>query len=589
MSAQIPVNYVPHPGVFVTAACFGDRLYNESGAENCLSNLLGSQIRRYVIDVYWDSSNTVFRLCPVQIPNSSNNASQAVTSQGSITADEIRTASLGPRQIRSSFSTNVTSSQPTPTASSAPGTYSVISKDGSSELFQLGPYQCSNTLTLTSITSTFNDWLTRTSNTLDAKVITWILNLHAATPWEQAADISTNLNVGNLPTSSQSISSTLGKFDTMIYKPGDLLDDRQNLNKSWFRGQQQDELPITAYFNLITLSNGDIATDDGWPDEDYIQVSQGKRILIGFGSIDEDMSSYNFSMDSDKVFPSNYLTSDRSVSFDNNGSLSSGCFYDPNDFTVAQVNNSWAMATINQIAPPNLGDIADNLTTCGITQLLNVTIGGVTADNNAIPYQSYGNNAVYGWAYGQPENDSSVGTDEAKKFRCALMVSNDTYQGHWRVEYCSQAYRVACREGHSPYRWQISGYRVPYGSGDAACTGNTSFDVPRTGLENRYLWNTIIADSNSRHDPSLLDGIWINFNSLDYESCWVTTGANGSCPYYQDQSATHSRQILIPTIAALIVLLLTVLTILVKCSANARNSRIRRRGEGGWDYEGIPS
>lgn len=583
------MNYVPHPGVFVTAACFGDRLYNDSSAENCLSNLLTSQIRRYVIDIYWDSLNSVFRLCPVQIPTSEN-ASQVATSQGSITTGEtIQTAGLFPRQVRSSYYTNITRTEPTPTASSAPGTYSVVSTDGSSELLQLGPYQCSNTLTLTSITSVFNDWLTSTSNTLDAKVIMWILNLHSAAPWQQPTNSSSNHTSSTLPTSGQSISSSIQVFDDVIYKPGDLLSERQNLNKSWFRDQRDDELPITSYFNLITLSNGNLATDDGWPDEDYIQVSQGKRMLIGFGSIDEDMSGYDITMDADTIYPPDYLTSVRDVSFDNNGSLSSGCFYNPDDFTVAQVNNSWAIATINQIGPPNLGDAADNLTTCGISQLLNVTIDGITADNQAIPYQSYGNNAVFGWAYGQPQNDSSIGASEDSKFRCAVMVSNDTYQGHWRVDYCNQQYHVACREGRSPYRWRISDYKVPYESGDAACKGNTTFDVPRTGLENRYLWNAIIADANAKNDPNVLDGIWINFNSLDYQSCWVTTGANGTCPYYEDQSATHSRQILIPTIAALIVLLLTALTILVKCSANARNSRIRRRGEGGWDYEGIPS
>lgn len=578
------MNYVPHPGVFVTAACFGDRLYNDSGAENCLSNLLSSQIRRYVLDIYWDSVNSVFRLCPIQLPNSTNTPSAT-----SHTPRPIETAGVARRQVRSSFSANFTTSQPTPTASSAPGTYSVIAKDGQSTLFQVGPYQCSNTLTLSSITSVFSDWLTRTSNTLDAKLVTWILNLHVATPWEQADSVSKNLTLVNLPASDQSISSALSNLDSAIYKPGDLLSERQNLNQSWFKGQHKADLPLTSYFNLITLSDGNLATDDGWPDENYIQVSQGKRMLIGFGSIDEDMSSYNVTMDAERVYPSNYLTSAQEVSFDENGSLSSGCFYNSDDFTVAQINNSWAQATINQISPPNLGDAADNLTTCGISQLLNVTIDGITADNEAIPYQSYGNNAVFGWAYGQPQNDSSVGTSEDTKFRCALMVSTPAYQGHWKVTYCSQSYHVACREGNSPYRWSLSQYKVPYGSGDAACKGNTTFDVPRTGLENRYLWNAIKAYSNMKNDQNVLDGVWINFNSLAYQSCWVTTGVNGTCPYYTDQSATHSRQILIPTIAALIVLLLTVLTILVKCSANARNSRIRRRGEGGWDYEGIPS
>lgn len=573
----------------MTAACFGNHFYNDSSAENCLSNLLDSQIRRYVIDVYWDSLNSVFRLCPVQIPNSpNNNASQSATSQGSITADDsIQTASLPPRQVRSSYSANVTSIQPTTTISSNSANYSVISSDGTSQLVQLGPYQCSNTLTLSSVTSVFSDYLTRTSNTLDAKVLIWILNLHVAAPWDRPTDSSDNLTVSNLPAPDQSISSYLDNLDDIIYTPGRLLSDRRNLNSSWFRRASENDLPLVSYYNLTRLSNGDVTTDDGWPNEDYIQVAQGKRMLIGFGNIDSDMSGYNTTMDGSRIYPPNYLTAAQDVTFDSNGELSNGCFYNKNEFTVAQVNNSWAMATINQINPPDLGDAADNLTTCGMSQMLNVTIDGITADGDAEPYQSYGNNAVFGWAYGQPENDSSIDDIDGRKFRCALMISTDAWQGHWRVEFCNERYHVACREGRSPYRWTISDLKVPYDSGEAACKGNTTFDVPRTGLENRYLWNTIMAEAND--ESGSLDGVWINFNSLDVESCWVTTGVNGSCPYYLNQSATHSRQILIPTIAALIVLILSVLTVLVKCSTNARNSRIRRRGIGGWDYEGIPS
>lgn len=586
VSGQVPINFVPHPGVSVTAACFGDNIYNNSGAENCLSNLMFSQIRRYVIDVYWDTASSQFNLCPLQIPAQLNNNSQIATSEGSISVDNtVQAASLTARQVRTSYSINATSTQPSTATTSVPPSYSVISSDGSSQLIQLGPYQCSNTLTLASVTSVFADYLARTSNTLDARVLIWIINLHVAAPWDRPTEPD-NLTANQLPRSNETISSYLDNLDDVLYKPGRLLSDRRNLNTSWFRRETANSFPLLNYYNLIHLDNGDIATDDGWPNEDFVQVALGKRMLVGFGTIDDDISIYNTSADGDRVYPPNYITAAQSVTYEDSGELSSGCFYNPNEFTVDQVNNSWAVATIDQVSPPNLGNAADNLTTCGMTQLLNVTLEGITADVQAGPYQDFGNNAVFGWAYGQPQNDSSVSTNVGK-FRCALMVSSDAYRGHWRVEYCNAGYRAACREANSPYLWRISSYTVPYGSGDAACTGNTTFDVPRTGLEQRYLYNKILADSVN--DSGLLNGVWINFNSLDYQNCWVTTGVNGSCPYFSNQSATHSRHILIPTIAALIVLILTVLTIFAKFSANARNSRIRRRGEGGWDYEGIPS
>ncbi|KAK5943887.1 Maintenance of telomere capping protein 6 [Knufia obscura] len=590
VSSQVPINFVPHPGVYVTAACFGNGIYERGAAENCLSNLLSSQIRRYVIDLYWDTINHRFGLCPVEIPNTSKDGSQIATSEGPIAAEGTLTpSSVAARQITPTSSANVTASSTVSsakTASAAP-TYSVISSNDDTRVLQLGPYQCSDTLTLASVTSVFSDYLTRTSNTLDAKILIWVLNLHVASSLDQPTLPRTDVSPGLLPNSTQNVASYLDNLEDVLYDPGTLLSDRQNLNSSWFRRGNKDELPLTTYIDTFNNSNGDVATNDGWPDENYIQVIRGKRMLVGFGEIDSAMSEYNTSMDGGRVYAPNYISNRQTVEYQSNGQLASGCYYDASEFDVSELNNSWAVASINSVDPPDLGAAADNLTTCGFSQLLNVTIDGITADAVAGPYQTFGDNAIFSWAYGQPENDTSPGVDEDRKFRCAVMISTDAYRGHWRVEYCSEHHRVACREANAPYRWRISEFSVPYGDGDAACRGNSTFDVPRTGLENTYLYNTILNDS--RNEQSLPDGIWINFNSLDYQNCWVTTGVNGTCPYPQDSSATQSRQILIPALAALIVLILTLLTILVKCTSNARNSKIRRRGEGGWDYEGVPS
>ena len=82
VSAQVPVNFVPHPSVYLSKACFGLNKYEDNAAESCLSNLLSSQIQRYVIDIYWDTINLRFGLCPVEIPVSSEGASELATSEG---------------------------------------------------------------------------------------------------------------------------------------------------------------------------------------------------------------------------------------------------------------------------------------------------------------------------------------------------------------------------------------------------------------------------------------------------------------------------------------------------------------------------
>ncbi|KAK6377494.1 Maintenance of telomere capping protein 6 [Lithohypha guttulata] len=583
VSSQVPINFVPHPAVYLSKACFGQNRYEDNAAETCLSNLLASQIRRYVIDVYWDTTNNRFNLCPVELPRSSGNSSQVAAANADVTASPRAFNTPNARQANTTTVANSTSSVVVSSTTTSTPSPTIVSSNSDTQVYQLGPYQCSDTLTLASITAVFSDYLKETANTIDGKVLSWILNLHLASTYGAPATVRDEIPAAQLPNTTTSIRAYLDDVSDVLYTPVTLLSDRSNLNSSWYRRGQQDELPLANYFTTYALPNGDIATNDGWPDENYIQLVKGARLLVGFGNIDSGLSGYNTSMDSDRVYAPGYIYSLRGVSIGLNGELATGCYYDVDNFAVDQVNNSWAIAPINSVNPPTLGDVADNLTTCGISQLLNVTIDGATADQNAAPYQDFGSNAIFSWAYGQPQNDTSNNDD----FRCALMVANDDYRGHWRVEYCDRYYRVACKEPGSPYRWRLSTHSVPFRLADEVCAGDTTFEVPRTGLENTYLYNRVLTDA--RDDAGLLNGVWIDFNSLSVESCWVTTGLNGTCPYYQDSSARRSRQILIPTIAALIVLILTVFTILAKCGSNARNSRIRRRGEGGWDYEGVPS
>jgi hypothetical protein len=137
----------------------------------------------------------------------------------------------------------------------------------------------------------------------------------------------------------------------------------------------------------------------------------------------------------------------------------------------------------------------------------------------------------------------------------------------------------------------LSDDSVPFSGADATCQADSSFAAPRTGLENTYLYEHIHSlPEASRSGLSGDDsGVWLDFNSLDVEDCWVTTGPNGTCPYSVDEEALWQRTAQIPVIAALVVLVLSALTLFVKRNKNHRNSRRIIRGEGGWDYEGVPS
>lgn len=51
LSLPLPINYVTDPGVSLTVACFGDKVYDEVRLWKCLSNLLSVGFRRYDLDL----------------------------------------------------------------------------------------------------------------------------------------------------------------------------------------------------------------------------------------------------------------------------------------------------------------------------------------------------------------------------------------------------------------------------------------------------------------------------------------------------------------------------------------------------------
>lgn len=255
---------------------------------------------------------------------------------------------------------------------------------------------------------------------------------------------------------------------------------------------------------------------------------------------------------------------------------------------------------------------------------LNTTIANVTADTNATPYLDFTLATVWSWAPGQPLDDSYADnatfprTDDdhepATDFRCAyfnasasssaLYSPNDTGQpstsGRWAVTFCQNRLPAACRDNHHPYLWSISSTRGRYSDVNDDCPPNSSFAVPRTALENRYLLaaardhfssSSESSSSSSGRRDSDDDGtaplVWLNFNSLNFESCWVA-GVNSTCPYSTTAGQTDG-QVVVPTVAAFAIIVLAVLTILAKCGANRRTSRKRRRVRDGWEYEGVPS
>ncbi|KAH7314215.1 hypothetical protein BKA65DRAFT_516365 [Rhexocercosporidium sp. MPI-PUGE-AT-0058] len=634
LGLRVPINFVTDPGVSLKAACFiGDR-YEDDSAGDCISNLLAVGFRRFELDLYWDTARGVWSFCPVSIPpwlqnltplstttlfpgsTSASNFSQS-TSLATASSLPIRTSSTGPNLIARQQSTSaptLTNPGPTSTAESSLGqilpSISSFPDTSNNPLVASGPYVCTTSINLSTFTSLLLDYIQKTENTLGAHLLYLILNLHAASS-EQDPDAPAPRPT-SLPQGPELLGSQFaGNLTDYIYTESNLLSDRLNLNESWYNIQNELYRPVEGYYQMDRTANGILTTEDGWPSEAYIEFANSKRLLIGWGTVDPQMVEYNFTGDSGTIFRDGFLQDlQTDVRTNDDGMITSGCFMNNGTDDVAQVNSSWAvLSTLSTFDYPTAAsaditpflNLTSSTTNCGISPHLNRTLLSTSANTNSTPYSLFARSAIWSWFPNEPQNASttpSSPSSDSQIFRCA--ISNKDRDGRWIVDDCSAKRYAACRARDEPYNWTLAPVAVSYSFADENCPEEYDFAAPRTALENAYL--TLAMRRSDRDFDG--HGAWVDFNSLDVEGCWTTGGPNATCPYKEavgEANDLEKRVILVPTIAAIVVLIVTGLTVFVKCVGNRSSTRRVRRRRGnvdpkgmrttanGFVYEGVPS
>ncbi|KAK0275951.1 Maintenance of telomere capping protein 6 [Friedmanniomyces endolithicus] len=626
LSLQLPINYVTVPGVSLTAACFPNKRYEDATAARCISNLLATGFRRIEADIYWDTSRRLWSLCPVQLGNTSTLsnstmttaepssrstssamlASGQLTNRGAIKEARATFANGAQRRQDSSLSLTIPTAPADSTAASsvlpsvsstatltagASGTSVVATSSASGTsppdssqnlLIEVGPYSCTPSADFKLLTTVLSGYLEDTETDLNATTRYLILNLHAAAPASDPSGSPQKPATSALPQQGDLISSIISSNNSIyLYTPTELLAERASLNYTETSSASSSYYqPDTAYFT-VTVVNNQQTTSDSWPSEGYIELGKAKRLLTTYGTVDPQMTGYNFSGDAAYLFPPGYLQATPQVTT-KAGAVTGGCFFQPGVDHISAINSSWSTTTIDATTQQSdILPLVANLTSCGISALLNTTLNNIDAATDYTPYQAYAYAANWAWSDGEPRNTSVSGS----KVSCAALNATS---GRWQATDCAQTHYGACRIGHTPYKWQISSQQGHYTNLDEGCPYNTTFAVPRTALENSYLlaaWRDYRKITYGESDPML----WLNFNDLSTDACWVR-GQNGSCPYLPTKSDAQGGQILVPTVAAIIVFVLAALTIFVKCAANRQSARSkRRRVDDRWDYEGVPS
>ncbi|KAF2467289.1 uncharacterized protein BDR25DRAFT_345042 [Lindgomyces ingoldianus] len=646
VALRIPINFVTAPAVSLRAACFSKNQYESKAFKKCFSNLFSVGFRRFLVDVYWDTGRSEWSLCPVQIPPSGLEAESAgitaintvfSTAQRSISpptrnARDIRdirfsweaalptylpkenAIPIWPRQDAST-SESVSGSPPLSSGNILPAasltaaetvtalasSISAVSSkipvkfptDGSVPLLQLGDYNCTSIMTLGYLTGVFQDYLDASGTTTDAVTTYLFLNIHAASPYASPYSPAQQLTTEQLPGPQHLLSIIINSnLSSQLYTPQQLQEDRNNLNETWL-DVQSDTLPARGYYQTSENSEGFLVTQNGWPNEAYMVFKKFYRLVASFGSVDPQMANYNFSADANTIFAPGTTRSLHNASITSDGGIESGCLFAPIDLTITtSTNSSWAIATSPDL---DLGlnpndtlpiPAITNLTSCGLSPMLNSSLSNVTADFDFQPYLAFTHSTLWSWNPGEPINNTS--DDSSARTRCAAIYATPPYPGRWRSVNCNSRNRVACQHPDTPYNWTISADSVNYFSGDTACPRNTIFSVPHTPLENAHLLSVIQSSSSPSHPLS--DPIFVNLNALDVPNCWVI-GTNGTCPYLPPNDTNNARVVVVPTVAAVIIFVLAALTFFVKCAANRREDKRgrRRRNVGGWDYEGVPS
>jgi hypothetical protein len=486
------------------------------------------------------------------------------------------------------------SSASSTTASAATPTIVDYPNPNGPPLLQIGNYNCTSRTTLDLLTGILEDFLDSTATTTGASLALFSFNIHAASSLANPNGEAPQLSQAQLPGQGQLLSDLLrGNLSDEMYKPSQLFSERANLNDSWYDVEWSNR-PLHGYYEAFKNADGQLYTDSGWPTEAYMEFQKLFRLVVSYGSIDQQMREYNMDADAGYIFPPGTISNQIATTVASDGEVTSGCLFDPSSDTITPTtNSSWAISTapgLSISADPDLNSpipSISNLTTCGTSPWLNQTLASTTADRDPLPYAAYVHSTLWTFAPGEPQN-STQGDTQNTLNRCVVMMKSPPFPSRWRTTDCRESHRIACHDPVSPYAWRISDKPVTYDTAESHCAPPFRFSVPHTALENAHLFAAF--EAAVANDGGNDDVIYVNLNSINTPDCWVV-GRNATCPYLASTDTNRTRIVVVPTVAAVIIFLLAALTFFVKCAANRRENKRgrKRRLVGGWEYEGVPS
>lgn len=358
------------------------------------------------------------------------------------------------------------------------------------------------------------------------------------------------------------------QLSNRIYTPVDLKNDRDGDFTYGVSGKSSVGFP-TAHRFLLTLK---------------------KRIMISASYMNLDRKYYDLRSDNHTIFEidkdasgPDYIKQDAGMSYvgDETPKL---CHSNSTEY-LSSINStttqSWRTILDTEKDPFTKDSIRDYVQ-CGFSPVVNTKVDSMP--QLAAPVDA----SIWTWSLGQPSwnhkghpkngGDSSGGKQDGPvAWKCAILDHDG-----WKVANCYDKYKSVCRINDMSYKWEVSEKENNYFEAINSCKYAAAFSVPRTALQNK----AAIVELNESLP------LWIDFNSVSVDNCWVTGGAYASCPYHP--VSTNRNEVVKLSVAALVAFLLIVLLLLLKFDevpTKKHQNRWRRlvNKASEEEYEGVPA
>jgi hypothetical protein len=415
---------------------------------SAVADLFNMGYRRFGLDVWWNNATSSFQLCPQPIvANTTTNSTRVVTT--TITTEVTTTVASSTTSFNATVTRTLTSTAPSASTTVDP-LLPVSLPNG---------YNCAPGADLQTFLDTIKTILLNTDNQLrQAGLFILILNVRTL---PSSTNTTKDLSLPSELSLSDQINTTL---DDWLYTPTALASERQDINATFLADPANPLIDMSTYYSFdINNITKTISTPNGWPSTRHLFETQGRRLLVGFGSVEVAKEDYDTSRDTSIIFPSGTFGGGSSLvasSIQNQPEACigpQGAVFGPNgiqNFNSATVGGNYSFAISSD---PNPSDVLSynslqTIVSCGLSPIINSPLQD-TFSGDGLPLDPIAG-TIWSWLPpDEPKNISLPVNGTENVVACAALMA-DT--GRWIVLDCNTDLSLACRVNNQAYEVPLS-------------------------------------------------------------------------------------------------------------------------------------